>query len=255
LNGAEDSWGVVVETVKTSCTVYHEHAIHEVGHLFGAGHLPPPYSLPNFYLFPDSHAFKATVPFAGVWRTIMAGPVGGIQTNTFSAAAGSTNNRQALVTTAQSVANYRRGVVVGPPVAVAQCSDGIDNDGNALTDYPAEPGCSSPTDETESSIPPPPGCGLTPPTFVTGALTGVCAPPPWTSHSVSWVDLCPEASSSYEIWYSQPDGSPYSYGWTLVNPLTNVFVTGSNSRIRVRSCNGPSCAPLSASSYVALSQC
>jgi len=28
----------------------------------------------------------------------------------------------------------------GPP---AVCSDGIDNDGNGLTDFPADPGCSS----------------------------------------------------------------------------------------------------------------
>jgi MYXO-CTERM domain-containing protein/uncharacterized repeat protein (TIGR01451 family) len=36
-----------------------------------------------------------------------------------------------------------------------QCSDGIDNDGDNLIDYPADPGCSSPTDNTEAG---PPAC-------------------------------------------------------------------------------------------------
>jgi hypothetical protein len=34
----------------------------------------------------------------------------------------------------------------GPP---AVCSDGIDNDGNGLTDYPADPGCAFPEDNDE----------------------------------------------------------------------------------------------------------
>lgn len=32
---------------------------------------------------------------------------------------------------------------------VAICDDGIDNDGDGLTDYPADPGCDSPDDQTE----------------------------------------------------------------------------------------------------------
>src|SRR5258706_1495406 len=36
----------------------------------------------------------------------------------------------------------------------SQCSDGIDNDGDGLIDYPADPGCSSPTDNSEvNSLP------------------------------------------------------------------------------------------------------
>ena len=38
----------------------------------------------------------------------------------------------------------------GPPVVVTpECSDGIDNDGNGLVDYPADPGCTSADDDTE----------------------------------------------------------------------------------------------------------
>ena len=35
--------------------------------------------------------------------------------------------------------------------AVYQCSDGIDNDGDGLTDFPADPGCSSATDDSEKN--------------------------------------------------------------------------------------------------------
>lgn len=36
-----------------------------------------------------------------------------------------------------------------------ECSDGVDNDGNGFTDYPADPNCSSPFDDSER-VPPPP---------------------------------------------------------------------------------------------------
>jgi hypothetical protein len=44
-----------------------------------------------------------------------------------------------------------------PPPPV-ECNDGIDNDGDTLIDYPADPGCTSATDTTESPNPPPPTC-------------------------------------------------------------------------------------------------
>jgi Ca-dependent carbohydrate-binding module xylan-binding len=37
------------------------------------------------------------------------------------------------------------------PAPAAQCSDGLDNDRDGLTDYPADPGCSSSTDNDESN--------------------------------------------------------------------------------------------------------
>ncbi|HEY4244959.1 MAG TPA: hypothetical protein VGM88_34325 [Kofleriaceae bacterium] len=42
-----------------------------------------------------------------------------------------------------------------PDAPNPQCSDGIDNDGDGLIDYPADPGCSSPDDMTEDSFGPP----------------------------------------------------------------------------------------------------
>jgi hypothetical protein len=42
-------------------------------------------------------------------------------------------------------------------VSIAQCADGIDNDGDSLIDYPADPGCTSAVDddETDPVVPPP----------------------------------------------------------------------------------------------------
>jgi Divergent InlB B-repeat domain len=43
-----------------------------------------------------------------------------------------------------------------PPPPVPQCSDGIDNDGDALIDYPSDPGCADALDSDERDSPPPP---------------------------------------------------------------------------------------------------
>jgi hypothetical protein len=45
------------------------------------------------------------------------------------------------------------GLVMAKPVptALAQCKDGIDNDGDGNTDYPADAGCSSKNDNDESN--------------------------------------------------------------------------------------------------------
>ncbi|MEZ4399059.1 MAG: hypothetical protein R3B06_03525 [Kofleriaceae bacterium] len=48
------------------------------------------------------------------------------------------------------------GAAVCAPVA---CNDGVDNDGDGLADYPADPGCQSPTDADEAdACPSGPGC-------------------------------------------------------------------------------------------------
>ena len=43
-----------------------------------------------------------------------------------------------------------------PPPPPAACQDGRDNDGDGLVDFPSDPGCTSPTDADESNPPPPP---------------------------------------------------------------------------------------------------
>ena len=44
------------------------------------------------------------------------------------------------------------------PLPSAQCADGIDNDADGLTDYPADPGCSSASDNDETDPLPPAQC-------------------------------------------------------------------------------------------------
>jgi hypothetical protein len=44
------------------------------------------------------------------------------------------------------------------PPPLVECNDGIDNDGDGFIDYPADPGCTSVTDTTEAPNPPPPTC-------------------------------------------------------------------------------------------------
>jgi len=47
--------------------------------------------------------------------------------------------------------------IVSVTVLTAACADGIDNDSDLLIDYPADPGCSSSLDNSETD-PPPPEC-------------------------------------------------------------------------------------------------
>lgn len=45
-----------------------------------------------------------------------------------------------------------------PPPPPQACADGLDNDGDGLVDYPADPGCTSADDNDESNPPPPKQC-------------------------------------------------------------------------------------------------
>jgi large repetitive protein len=50
------------------------------------------------------------------------------------------------------------GPVAQRTCVVAQCIDGLDNNGDGLTDFPADPGCTSFADSTESTVCPGPSC-------------------------------------------------------------------------------------------------
>lgn len=52
--------------------------------------------------------------------------------------------------------NDLASVLVSPPPVLAQCEDGADNDGDGLTDFPSDPGCSDASDNDETDLPPPP---------------------------------------------------------------------------------------------------
>ncbi len=58
------------------------------------------------------------------------------------------------------VARFQIGTTVIPPV-VYICSDNLDNDHDGLVDYPADPGCLSPTDNDETNIIIPPQAFIT----------------------------------------------------------------------------------------------
>lgn len=79
----------------------------------------------------------------------------------------------------------------GSSPAVA-CNDGIDNDGDGLTDYPADPGCASATDNDETNAPP------------TNNPPDACF-----THTESGL-----ATSASGACSSDADGSIVSYAWT-----------------------------------------
>ncbi len=64
---------------------------------------------------------------------------------------------QDVSATAQASGEVESGLSTPPEevlgVGVTFCSDGLDNDGDGLTDFPADPGCTSPTDLDETDVP------------------------------------------------------------------------------------------------------
>jgi hypothetical protein len=210
LAGSENSYAAIVATTDADCVAHDEVAIHEFGHLFGAGHVDNP----SGYLFFDSHAYhfvSAIPPIVFNIRSIMSTPIpGSFNTMVFSQTTGQDNMRT-LNTTAQSVSNYR--------------------------------------------APPPPSCSIAVPDEFFGLLTGVCNPSPWTSHSLSWDDGCPEESTSYVVWGEQPIGYGYFPRWTTVLQSTPIYVAGANANIKVQACNSSECSPVSSETYHASSNC
>lgn len=70
-------------------------------------------------------------------------------------AIGRSEDRQAVVLLQENVDRKRSAVAAvraaKPPPAVADCSDGKDNDGDGITDWTLEPGCTSARDVREST--------------------------------------------------------------------------------------------------------
>lgn len=231
LRGADDYYSAIINTQNSNCTIHDEIAIHEFGHLFGAGH---EYSslTANGYLYDDSYANPIfLIPGGGRtrYRSIVA-TVGSYKLyNHFSdqSLAAQTNNHRAVLKTASSVARYRAsGTPVDPP--------------------PVTP-----------PLPPPvvvPGCGLSPAVSLTGALYATCVPFPATTHTITWYDTCPGATVDYQIEYSQPDGAPYVVLGSTPNIWEYISVNGASSRLRVRACNGATCSSPSGT-YLANDSC
>lgn len=97
-----------------------------------------------------------------------------------------------------------------PPPATYACSDNLDNDSDGLTDYPADPGCTSDTDDDEYNAPAV-SCEQ-----IAGSATmvsGTDYAPPWnplTAGSSVWVQDTCDAS---EISIIVGDGGTSTYIW------------------------------------------
>ncbi len=117
--GSEDSYAVIVATEGVNCLSFEEVAIHELGHLFGAGHVETPETTGK-YLKADSHALHIDNIFVRA-KTIMAESFyTGIQTLNFSTQPSTnTDNLGTLSTTALSVANYRTAPPPPPPCTLS----------------------------------------------------------------------------------------------------------------------------------------
>jgi hypothetical protein len=106
---------------------------------------------------------------------------------------------------------------------------------------------------------PPGGCSLQVPTNVTGQLVAACeeyqGSPFWSRYTITWVDTCPSASIDYEVWVSQPVGTPEYFVEATPFQGGDYVVTGSPARVKVKACNSQTCTPLSTSSFVAEPRC
>ena len=258
------------------CDEFDWTAAHEVGHLLGAGHYD---NAPagESWLYSDSRADVNVVTIPGIFghdvvHVMMTGVGNSLSTVCNQATSGgcfrvteyssaayygdpNRNNLRAINKTAQSVANYVRGE---PAVPVDMCTDGLDNDGDGFVDS-ADAECNSGASESPPPPSPPVNCDSTVvPTNVEGFLVQVCAagyPGTPTQYRIQWSHGCPQEVSQFEVWYSQPDGAPYIFGWSTTSPFTDALVEGASARARIRSCGLAGCSALSSSSFLSIDQC
>jgi hypothetical protein len=115
-------------------------------------------------------------------------------------------------------------VLPPPPPPAAQCADGIDNDGDSLVDYPADPGCinASDSDETNVAQPPVDPAPVKAPTFVTEMET-------------SWAS---SVSAKATVWNSVKAGDVLvAYGMAENQPTTISIKGGGLTWTKLREVN------------------
>jgi thermitase len=115
------------------------------------------------------------------------------------------------------------------PPPSTQCSDGVDNDGDGLVDYPADPGCSSTTDNDETNAPPPPGSILVAYPTGTSVLTGVAT-------GGSAASLAQDDASYFSVRSGSFLSAPSWYG-----RFTGVPATASSIKVTYKGRNSRSC--------------
>lgn len=196
-------------------------AAHELGHLFGAGHVSVPGGS-HPYLFDDSHADAQYINIPEPlniftnYRTIVADGDAECANQVFPctlhlrfSARTDHNNKLAVQTTALSVANYRQTPLI-----------------------------------------------LAAPVNLWGYLVASCSPSPWDYHKVFWSEGGSNVPiDHYEIFYSQPPTGSYMYGWSKTFTSTDAYVVGSDASMKVRACTTTQCSYLSAGSYLATWGC
>jgi len=116
-----------------------------------------------------------------------------------------------------------------PPPPSYQCSDGVDNDGDGLLDYPNDPGCISSTDDNEYNVPPAvqASCVASPSSIVVGESST------WTvtlsngegTHTYSWsgTDNLSGTGSSVTKTYTTPGTKTASVTITTTQSSPFVF--------------------------------
>lgn len=217
LLGSENSYYAVASTAST-CPV--QTSAHEVVHLLGGGHTK--LKDPGRYLFDWSHAS------ASVFLSFSAGGLIGSKTvgaenenpplcstamvqctysNLFSKQANVADNEGTFDVTAKSVANYR----VGSPGSTGGGTTGGGGGGSG-------------------------SCSLQAPVALTSTLVGFCSPAPYTQYTLTWIDLCPNATSYYEVESRQPVSSPWVFEGQVIAPASPVYINGPPGDVRVRAC-------------------
>ena len=257
-------------------------AVHEFGHLFGAGHyeLTPGSPLTKTGLTANSRSDIADVVFFPWWnggqkvryRTIMGSSGDSVcdghnppitchfqlvysgKPNSVAYSDPTRNNFDAIATTGLSVANYR----MGPPstTVIPLCLDGFDNDGDSLIDL-LDPDCINGLVEHSPPPDPPAICDATDnPHSVRAYLVDACVEGN-TRYRVEWDHHCPDQVSWYEIWTTQPLFPPIPrWNWNVhLREWTDAYVYGPAGRVQVRSCGTGGCSGISSSSTILYDIC
>ncbi len=138
------TWGAV-ETVATGNLGAHELSVDDLGNAF------------LVYLDEDADAIVSRVRrpgAAGAWNGLQTLSTGLSGVEDPQVAVGDDNEAFAAFTADNGAGAPARAVysAVGDATPKA-CEDGVDNDGDGLVDYPADPGCSSAVDDDESNPP------------------------------------------------------------------------------------------------------
>ncbi|QQG45185.1 MAG: Ig-like domain-containing protein [Candidatus Sungiibacteriota bacterium] len=135
-------------------------------------------------------------------------------------------------------------LVISPTSTVAQCSDGRDNDGDGLIDYPSDTGCYS-RDDNDEAVSPPVGGGVPlPPSGLTAvvAANGYDLILRWNDNSTN--------ESEYKIWrrlgtsWSFLVSIGIAYGGTVTH--TDLSMPAGYTGVidyKVQACNSSGCSP------------